>query len=690
MIYIKKITFLVVMFTLAFSMLLTTEIAKADDISGNLEAEMREAVQRGILYGYAEGEYRPEEQVTRGQFAAFMSRALNLPTATGSFIDVRQESKLAPSIYAVAKAGIMIGGLDNTFNPDAPITRGQVSLTIQNALTYSEMELKPSRIDFTDANSMTSVTLNAVFNAITYQIISGYDETINGQVTYKFKPEENATRAQAAAFIIRLLKAKESYVPPVIEPLPDPVIPPIEQPPVDPTMYYNATIQFNQNTQKNMLVKGLSIYPSYDAAKSAFLNNTKAVAIYKGNEVIQIKKGLAYAKNNTPGSATVIYGDTSLASSKQMTYIQFGRELVLLESTDKYVKVQAGGAVGYAKHSEIEFIPEEMIINKDYYTPSSTGILTHYTYNHANNSFGFGGYQIGQAPSFMVNLQKYYSQDGVNFYNQTGKFVGTHYPYFQYLSARTKTNYSAEELDFYIMNRLQTVSTKHPSALTKSKLIGLGTFLKEVESIYNVNALFILSAAMHESDSGMSANAQTKNNLFGIKVYDSAPEEGLSYLKPEESVVAFVTRYVNLNYGPPTGPYAKGLAPGNKTSGMNVHYASDPNWGAKIAQYMWRGDTLLGNKDSGVNAKQLAMTAHNGVINVRSTPEVRADNLLFTYKAKNLGVNNSFGYPLVIVEEIMGTDGYTWFKVLSDQNAPADFGWIREKDANYTLVKKIN
>ena len=179
MIYIKKITFLVVMFTLAFSMLLTTETAKADDISGNLEAEMREAVQRGILFGYSEGEFRPEEQVTRGQFAAFMSRALNLPTSSGSFIDVRQDSKLAPSIYAVAKAGIMIGGLDNTFNPDAPITRGQVSLTIQNALTYSEMELKPSRIDFTDANSMTSVTLTAVFNAITYQIISGYDETIN-------------------------------------------------------------------------------------------------------------------------------------------------------------------------------------------------------------------------------------------------------------------------------------------------------------------------------------------------------------------------------------------------------------------------------------------------------------------------------------------------------------------------------
>lgn len=686
MIYIRKVTLLVVIFLMAFTMLWTTKTANAeDDITGTLAPEMREAVERGILFGYGDGKFGQEDDVTRGQFAAFMERALNLPNATGSFIDVRKDSNLAPSIYAVAKAGIMIGGSDNTFNPDAPITRGQVAITIENALTYSKMELKPSRMNFTDANSMTSVTLNAVFNSITYKIISGYDETINGQLTYKFKPNFNASRAEAAAFIIRLLKAKESYVPPVVEPDPNP-----EPPPVDSTMYYNATIQFNQTTQKNMLVKGQSIYTSYDTAKSAFLNNTNAKAIYKGNELIQIKKGIAYAKHNTAGSATVIYGDTSLASSKQMTYIQYGRELVLLESTDQYVKVQAGGAIGYAKQSEIEYIPEELITNIDYYSPSSTGILTHYTYNHANNSFGFGGYQIGPKPSFMVNLEKYYSQDGVNFYNQNGSLVGKHYPYFQYLSARTKTNYTAAELDLFITDRLQTVSTKYPTAPTTSKLRGLGVFLKQVESIYNVNALFILSAAMHESDSGMSKNAQTKNNLFGIKVYDSAPEEGLSYPKPEDSIVAFVTRYVNLNYGPPTGTYAKGLAPGNKTSGMNVHYASDPNWGSKIAQYMWRGDTLLGYKDSGVNAKQLAMTAHNGVINVRSTPEVKTDNLLFTYKAKNLGVNNSFGYPLVIVDETIGTDGYTWFKVLSDQNVPADFGWIREKDANLTLVKKIN
>ena len=40
---------------------------------------MRDLIERGIMKGYGEGEYRPGEDVTRGQFAALMTRALELP-----------------------------------------------------------------------------------------------------------------------------------------------------------------------------------------------------------------------------------------------------------------------------------------------------------------------------------------------------------------------------------------------------------------------------------------------------------------------------------------------------------------------------------------------------------------------------------------------------------------------------------
>ena len=64
---------------------------------------------------------------------------------------------------------------------------------------------------------------------------------------------------------------------------------------------------------------------------------------------------------------------------------------------------------------------------------------------------------------------------------------------------------------------------------------------------------------------------------------------------------------------------------------------------------------------------------------------------MFTYKQKDPGLNAAFGYPVVIVDETTGTDGYQWYKVISDMNPPADlnpsadYGWIRSD-----LVERIN
>ncbi len=73
--------------------------------------------------------------------------------------------------------------------------------------------------------------------------------------------------------------------------------------------------------------------------------------------------------------------------------------------------------------------------------------------------------------------------------------------------------------------RQRTGAARYKDAPTKSKLIGLGNYLKAIEETHRVNALFILATAIHESDYGISGNALTKNNIFGIKVFDSSPEK---------------------------------------------------------------------------------------------------------------------------------------------------------------------
>ena len=346
-------------------------------------------------------------------------------------------------------------------------------------------------------------------------------------------------------------------------------------------------------------------YDTYAEAVKALNATTKAEGIYKGKELLRVKSGMAFAQGPL-GRTAVIYSSPSFGT--QLTYIEAGREMGVLEYAEDYVKVQVADTVGYVKHSQIDFVPVSISSSKDYYIANSNNELLHYLYNYVTHAYA--AYNVGPAPSFMKVGTRYYSRDGVNYLDGAGKVAGTYYPYFQFQSIRSKTEYTAEEIDAFILQILaekeSTGLPKYSGALVKSKLIGLGSYIKAIEEQYRVNGLFILSAAMHESDFGISANALQKNNLFGIKVFDSTPEAGEKYATPERSIEAFVVEYANKNYGIPGMPYAKGAVPGNKTVGFNVHYASDPTWGAKIAGHMWRTDVAMGGKDA--YRYRLAMT----------------------------------------------------------------------------------
>lgn len=670
--------------------------AHADELTGRtLEKELREMISKDILSGYTDGTYRPTENVSRGQFAAFIARALKLPEAKGSFNDVPATSKLAKDIYRVQKAGLMNGYSGGIFKPDAPITREQVSITMTNVLNYSGMVLQETRINFTDLNEFqSSGSVRSAYYNIRYGIISGIP---NKDGSMRFEPKSNTTREQAAAFISRYLKAAAAYEPPDLPEIPDtpeqptppedPVKPepPAPQPPIVESDYYVATLE------NGKLKKQTTGYSDYLKAADQFNNSSKYTAMYRGNELIRVRRGMAFGDKLSKAKVkenTIIYFDPEF--KKQATYVQHGRELKYLGSNDKFVKVQVGATEGYAKHSEIDLIPIELVTdtNRDYYTVSQWGTLTHHTYNYMDKKSA--SYYVQLAPDFLKNNGTYHSPDGVHFYETNGKFAGTFLPYFQFLSARSKTSYTGEELDALIMNvlkeREQKYAGRYTDASKKSKLIGLGSSFKKLENDYHVNALLILSLAVHEGDYGMSKTAQTCNNLFGLYKYDSltklCPDKG-TFKNPVDSAVALVKDFLDPNYMDPTNALgrAQGAAFGNKTTGFNVNYASDPTWGAKAGAHMYDLDKAAGGKDFG-RYKQFALTNLEIPTNIRTAPSTNA-SILFTYKARYNGVYKdtsnglALGYPLTVISSVKGDDGMTWYEVISDK-ASAETGYIRE------------
>jgi beta-N-acetylglucosaminidase len=602
---LRLLASLFLVFSLFFA---NISVSFADDITGiALEEEMRAMVNQGIVQGYPDGKYRPNESVTRGQFATFVARALQLPEGSGHFSDVSPSSKLADGIYKASAAGIVQGYSNGTFGVYNKITREEMAVMIDRALDYLEIEKKQASLSsFTDVDGLYSTSKIAISHNVYYGIIRGIPNT-DGK-TFRFDPKAYATRAHAAAFLYRLLEVWTEQT---------------------PEMAYQVAVI--QNGQLTPLPKRYATFAQAEAAVTNWASQgTKIVKMASGNVIAQ----------PSPGNSTTKIYQSDLRTS--LTYVAPNTEMKYLGADEEKVKVQIANTIGYVKQSEVMLVPTALLQGQSYYK-AEKGELFHNIYNTTSNTYA--KYLYGKAPSFMQDGQNYYSWDGETFYNETGKLVGTAYQYFNVLPIRTKTNYTAEELNKF-------VAANRPDSPLKT----LGEAFKKAEETYNVNALYLLAHAIHESGWGTSQIAKEKKNLFGIQAVDSDPlNSAMTFNSFEDCINYMAQTMISDGYANPKSWRYNGAVLGDKTIGFNVRYASDPYWGQKIAGVMYRADKFLGGKDWG---KYTIMGTTVDSVNVRLQP-AKVPPVFYEYRLANTPV-------VKIGETAKQPDGYVWYQILSD------------------------
>ena len=99
---------------------------------------IQSAVEAGIIKGYADGTFKPNNKVTRGQMAAFLGRAFDLPASSTTFKDVKPSDTGAEFVGRLAAAKITTGYGDGTFKPYANLSRAHISSFIARAIRYEE------------------------------------------------------------------------------------------------------------------------------------------------------------------------------------------------------------------------------------------------------------------------------------------------------------------------------------------------------------------------------------------------------------------------------------------------------------------------------------------------------------------------------------------------------------------------
>ncbi|NNG65707.1 S8 family serine peptidase [Caldanaerobacter subterraneus] len=157
---------------------------------------------RHIIKGMDDDNFAPNAKITRAQFAALMIRALGIEEKPykGEFEDVKEGAWYANAIEAAYQEGIMLGD-GKKMRPDDPITREEMAAVIMRV--YSKLagykEENIGNTTFADNNKISEWARNVVANAVKLGIVRGYDDNT-------FKPKDNATRAEAAAMLYRILE----------------------------------------------------------------------------------------------------------------------------------------------------------------------------------------------------------------------------------------------------------------------------------------------------------------------------------------------------------------------------------------------------------------------------------------------------------------------------------------------------
>ncbi|UBF27546.1 S-layer homology domain-containing protein [Kovacikia minuta CCNUW1] len=164
---------------------------------------IQELSARGIIVGFAEdGTFRPEEPVTRAQFASMIRRAFNRPPIRNPirFTDVPEGYWAAGAIEEAYTTGFMAGYPGNQFRPYENIPRAQILVSLASGLNFANTApVNQVLLAYADAGDIPRYARPGVAATTERQVVVNYPDI------KLLNPNRAATRAEVAAFIYQAL-----------------------------------------------------------------------------------------------------------------------------------------------------------------------------------------------------------------------------------------------------------------------------------------------------------------------------------------------------------------------------------------------------------------------------------------------------------------------------------------------------
>ncbi|MDD4843949.1 MAG: Ig-like domain-containing protein [Anaerotignum sp.] len=173
-----------------------------DDVTSSWAKEDVETLaSRGLIDGTSNNTFNPNGGITRAEFTALIVRSLytELSENKGAFTDVPEEAWYMKAVETAYALGLVIGSGENTFSPNANITREQLAVIAYRLYQYKNGTTQGNvEKIFTDSQEISEYAKAAVNFAQNTGIMKGSEN--------RFYPRRNTTRQEAAVVLYRLLK----------------------------------------------------------------------------------------------------------------------------------------------------------------------------------------------------------------------------------------------------------------------------------------------------------------------------------------------------------------------------------------------------------------------------------------------------------------------------------------------------
>lgn len=152
----------------------SVEVPALTDIKGHwAEAGIQALVKAGVIDGYQDGLFRPEASVTRAEFVSMIVRAFHL-TATGGAGFSDTGSHWAKDAIAITSAlGIVVGYEDGTFGPDDNIIREQMAVILARAAHLASAN---SGLDYKDSGDVSAWAQGLLAALTAKGVLNGYED----------------------------------------------------------------------------------------------------------------------------------------------------------------------------------------------------------------------------------------------------------------------------------------------------------------------------------------------------------------------------------------------------------------------------------------------------------------------------------------------------------------------------------